>query len=243
MDVQVTVAGQITSKPTNNGGTKFDIPLSNGLKATTFDAALATKVSQLGGQPFTARIEQKPNPRGGNPYTNLLAAAGPGETLPPEIPGAGTLITPAAAATPFVPPAAGVAGATPIVPAADSGGNGRGFSEADKVRITKLAVLGQAYAFVSSLLQGAGTEALEEAKTLADDLARKLYIDARSHEPGAVPAAAAPVAAPGGRTGSAQAVAAFVAEQAGAPLVQVGAEAIVAPSAAEPAALPWGQQG
>lgn len=227
MDAQVQVAGQITSKPTANGGTKFDVPLSNGMKASTFDAALATKVSQLGATVFTARLESKPNPRGGNPFINLLAAAGPGEALPPELPAAGTPLG-APAATPFVPgvPVAAPAafGApTPIVPAETSKG---GFQPEDKTRITKLAAIGTAYAFVGQLLRGAGAEALEEATKLADGLARKVYTDARSHEPGSVPAPETQIA-----------VAAFVAEQAGAPVVQVGAEGIA--PAAEAAALPW----
>lgn len=235
MDVQVQVAGQITSKPTNNGGTKFDIPLSNGMKASTFDAALATQVSQLGGQVFTARIEQKPNPRGGTPYTNIIAVAGPGMTLPPEIPGAGTpVFQPPQQAVPFTPVVGGQA-PTPIVP--DTGG--KGFSEADKIRITKLAAIGTAYGFVGQHLANGAVE-FEEAVKWADSLALKLYTDARSHEQGAVPQQAAPqpqavqqpvVAA------DPQAVAAFVATEAGAPVVQVGAEGIA--PAAEAAALPW----
>jgi len=236
MDVQVQVAGQITSKPTNNGGTKFDIPLSNGMKASTFDAALATQVSQLGGQVFTARLEQKPNPRGGAPYTNIIAVAGPGMTLPPEIPSAGTPIQqfPQQAAVPFTP-VVGNGQATPIVP--DTGG--KGFSEADKIRITKLAAIGTAYAFVGQHL-GNGAVDFEEAVKWADSLALKLYTDARSHEQGAVPQqqavaqqqVAQPVVA-----ADPQAVAAYVAQEAGAPVVQVGAEGVQ--PEAEAAALPW----
>lgn len=228
MDVQVQVAGQIMSKPTTTGGTKFDIPLSNGLRASTFDAALATKVSQYGGQTFTARIEQKPNPRGGAPYTNLTAAAGPGETLAPEIPQAGTPIGMA--------PAAPLGGATQIVPASSVNGNGsKKFTEADTIRITKLSALSTAAQLVSSLYHGAGPEVLEEAVQAVEKLAKHIYAQSRSHEPGVTPQAAveaAPVVA-----AEPQAVAAFVAEQAGTPVVQVGAEGVQ--PAAEPATLPW----
>jgi hypothetical protein len=243
MDVQVQVAGQITSKPTQNGGTKFDIPLSNGMRASTFDVMLATKVSQLGGQPFTARIEQKPNPRGGAPYTNINAAAGPGEQLPPEIPQAGTPIGQQPAA-PFIPQGVAPQGApvtpTAIVPA-ESGG--RGFSEADKVRITKLAVLGTAANLAAGLFQGAGAEALEDALSAVETTAKRLYTQARSHEEGAVPPQrqAAPVAETvpfeGGVPTDPQSVAAFATAEAGTPVVQVGVEGVQ--PAAEPAALPW----
>lgn len=228
MDVQVQVAGQITSKPTNNGGTKFDIPLSNGLRASTFDAALATKVSQFGQQTFTARIEQKPNPRGGNPYTNITAAAGPGESLTPEIPSAGTPI--------------GTSGAsfggtsTPIVmQAAGTNGNGsKKFTEADTIRITKLSAISTATQLVSSLYHGAGPEVLEEAVQAVEKLAKHIYAQSRSHEPGAHQDQAE-VAKTVEQTP--QAVATFVAENAGQPVVQVGAEGVQ--PATEPADLPW----
>lgn len=223
MDYQVQVAGQITSKPTSNGGTKFDIPLSNGMKASTFDAALATKVSQFGGQVFTARIEQKPNPRGGSPYTNITAAAGPGETLPPEIPQAGTPIQ----AAPFVAPGA----ATPIVAEQQS----KKFGEADIIRITKLSAITTAYSFVGQHL-AAGALEFEDAVKWADQLALKLYKDARSHETAAQPqTVAAPVTAVAAEP---EAVVAFVAQEAGAPVVAVGTEGLAAPAEA-PAALPW----
>lgn len=228
MDVQVQVAGQITSKPTNNGGTKFDIPLSNGMRASTFDAALATKVSQFGGQTFTARIEQKPNPRGGAPYVNITAAAASGESLPPEIPQAGTPISTSGAS---------FGGATAIVPASsNTNANGsKRFTEADTIRITKLSALSTATQLVSSLYHGAGPEVLEEAVQAVEKLAKHFYTKSRDHEAGVQTAAvaeAAPVVA-----AEPQAVAAFVAEQAGTPVVQVGAEGVTA--AAEPAALPW----
>ena len=235
MDVQVQVAGQITSKPTSNGGTKFDIPLSNGLKASTFDAMLATKVSQFNGQPFTARLEQKPNPRGGSPYTNIIAAAGPGEQLSPEIPQAGTPL--GAAAMPFAPQAAPTS--TPIVSAPQGGGSG-GWDDSTTTRVSKLAAYERAVAAVGSLFHGAGPEAFEEMIAKIDHLALHIYKAARSHEPNAVPApTAAPVVAapPVAVAADPQAVAAFVAQEAGAPVVQVGAEGMA--PAAEAAALPW----
>lgn len=215
MDVQVQVAGQITSKPTSNGGTKFDIPLSNGMKASTFDAALATKVSQLGAQVFTARLEQKPNPRGGNPFTNINAAAGPGETLPPDFPAAGTPLgdPTTTQATPFVVGGA----ATPIVAAPT--GNSGGWDDATTTRVSKLSAYERAVTAVGQLFQGAGAEAYEDMVEKIHDLARRVYTAARSHEPGAVPGQTpAPAAAVPG----------------------VGAEG-VAPAAVPAAALPWGQ--
>jgi hypothetical protein len=235
MDVQVQVAGQIMSKPTSNGGTKFDIPLSNGLRASTFDAALATKVSQFGQQTFTARIEQRPNPRGGSPYTNITAAAGPDETLTPEIPQAGTPIVGAQnlqtgqSLTPAIVP-------TGIVPQGNTNANGsKKFTEADTIRITKLSALSTATQLVSSLYHGAGPEVLEEAVKAVENLAKHIYTKSRDHEPGAVPQQAAvtePVVEQ-----SPQAVASFVAENAGSPVVQVGAEGVQ--PAAEPTTLPW----
>lgn len=227
MDVQVQVAGQITSKPTRNGGTKFDIPLSNGIKPSCFDAALATKVSGFGGAPFTARLEQK------GQYWNLIDAFGSGEQFVPQTPAPGTPIS-----QPFTPDAATP---TPIVPADQSGG-GKKFGEADIVRITKLATIGTAYGFLAAHAEKLGID-FDEAVQWADSLALKLYKDARSHEPGAVPTTAqipvptGPIA-PSAVTepvatvpANPQAVAAFVAEQAGAPVVQVGA--------AEADKLPW----
>lgn len=229
MDVQVQVAGQIMSKPTNNGGTKFDIPLSNGMRASTFDAALATKVSQLGAQTFTARIEQKPNPRGGNPYTNITAAAGPGETLPPEIPQAGTPIG-------VAPPTAFTGTATAIVPAGTNANGSKKFTEADTIRITKLSALSTATQLVSSLYHGAGPEVLEEAVTAIENLAKHIYAKSRDHEAGSHQPEVAQMVAPVVEQ-TPQAVTAFVAEQAGQPVVQVGAEGVQ--PAAEPASLPW----
>lgn len=222
MDVQVQVAGQITSKPTSTGGTKFDIPLSNGTKPSTFDAALATKVSQFGGQTFTARLEQK------GKYTNLIAVAGPGESLAPEIAPAGTPIGLTAPATFGAP--------TAIVPQGNTNANGsKKFTEADTIRITKLSALSTATQLVSSLYHGAGPEVLEEAVQAVEKLAKHLYSKSRDHEAGvqtATVAEATPVVA-----AEPQAVAAFVAEQAGQPVVQVGAEGVQ--PAAEPATLPW----
>jgi hypothetical protein len=225
MDVQVQVAGQMTSKPTSNGGIKFDIPLSNGTKPSTFDAALATKVSQFGQQTFTARLEQK------GKYLNLIAAAGPGETLPPEIPQAGTPI-----GQTFAPAGGGSASPTAIVPASSVNGNGsKKFTEADTIRITKLSALSTATQLVSSLYHGAGPEVLEEAVKAVENLAKHIYTKSRDHEPGAVPqqgAVTEPVVEQ-----TPQAVASFVAEQAGQPVVQVGAEGVQ--PATEPATLPW----
>jgi hypothetical protein len=229
MDIQVQVAGQMTSKPTSNGGIKFDIPLSNGTKPSTFDAALATKVSQFGQQTFTARLGQR------GKYLNLIAAAGPGETLPPEIPQAGAPIVGAQnlqtgqSLTPAIVP-------TGIVPQGNTNANGsKKFTEADTIRITKLSALSTATQLVSSLYHGAGPEVLEEAVKAVENLAKHIYTKSRDHEPGAVPQQAAvtePVVEQ-----SPQAVASFVAENAGSPVVQVGAEGVQ--PAAEPTTLPW----
>ena len=212
MDVQVQVAGQITSKPTANGGTKFDIPLSNGMKASTFDVSLATKVSQFGGQVFTARLEQKPNPRGGAPYTNITAVAGAGEQLTPEIPQAGTPIGQA-----FPPTAT----ATPIVPAPQGG-----MSPEREIKIVKQSMLAAAANLVGHVFAGSGVESLEEAEQHVERIAKGWF--------GHVFDVAKPEQQP---AESPAAVAAFVADQAGAPVVQVGTDGVT--PAASPAVLPW----
>lgn len=219
MDALVQVAGQITSKPTKNGGVKFDVPLSNGMKPSTFDAVLATKVSQFGGQAFTARIEQN------GKFWNLVDAFGPGEQFLPEQPAAGTPIsmgTTASGATTTTETA------TPIVPA----GSIDTFPPEVTIRNTKRDAITVAYGFVAAHMQSAGLE-FEEAVKRADSLALKLYGDLRSHEPGVVPAEK-PAATPAAVAADPAAVAAFVAQEAGAPIVQVG---VPAPGATT--ALPW----
>jgi hypothetical protein len=222
MDVQVQLAGPITGKPTSNGGTKFDIPLSNGSKPSTFDDAIPTKIASFAGQPFTARLEQK------GKYLNIIGAYGPGEQVPADFAAAGQAVQtfPAVQAAPFVPtPAALPAGVVPFTPTDN-------FPPEATTRITKLSVIQTAYAAVSALFHGAGPEELPKLVEQADKLAQKLYADARSHEGGVQTAPAPqPVAA------EPQAMAAFVAEQAGTPVVQVGTDGIIA--AAAPAALPW----
>jgi hypothetical protein len=214
MDVEVQLAGQITQKPTSTGGTLYTFPLSNGLKPSGFDGALATKVLGLTGQTFTVRLEQK------GKYWNILDAYGPGETIPPDF------ANPGAPVQAFAP-----SGAPPPVatfPAAEPTEN---MTPSTQTRITKLAVIGTAYSTVAALFHGAGPEELSNLIEAADKLAVKLYTDARSHEPGATQAPIAPVAV------EPQAVAAFVAAEAGAPAVQVGTEGIA--STEDFAALPW----
>jgi hypothetical protein len=135
-------------------------------------------------------------------------------------------------------------GATAIVPQGNTNANGsKKFTEADTIRITKLSALSTATQLVSSLYHGAGPEVLEEAVKAVENLAKHIYTKSRDHEPGAVPQTVlqstpgaaeavgdAPVATP-------QAVASFVAEQAGQPVVQVGAEGVL--PAIESATLPW----
>lgn len=76
----VVVVG-VTQKPTRNGGTQYMVALNNGMSPSTFDAALATKAHGLAGQPAVARLEEKPNPRGGRPYINILDIAPAGQAL------------------------------------------------------------------------------------------------------------------------------------------------------------------
>lgn len=219
MDIQAQVVGQITQKPTNNGGQKFSVPLSDGSTYSTFEYATAAKAGSLNGQVGTFRVTEKPNPRGGAPYKNLEAVAGPGEQLPPEIPQAGTPI--GAFPTQQAPQAfpAAQPQAQQQFPPTPSGG----MSAEDKIRVTKLSCIGSA----CELLSGSGDV------DAALDAAQRIFNAVMQPAQQAVAAqqvAAAVAADP-------QAVAQFAADQAGAPVVQVGVEGIAAP--APDAALPW----
>lgn len=76
----VSVVG-VTQAPTRNGGTRYVVALSNGMQPSTFDAGVATKAHSLAGQPAVARLESKPNNRGGAPYLNILDIAPEGQAL------------------------------------------------------------------------------------------------------------------------------------------------------------------
>lgn len=180
-DVPGSVLG-VTGRQTRNGRTVYEVAFSDGNKYSTFDPNLATKAQQLQGQAVSARVEITQNGQ----YTNFnLKDIAPQGQLP-----AMAMPAPAGMAIPIagVAPAAGI----PMQQPAQQGG-GKGFTEDDKVRITKLAVLATAFDFVGNLLSGAGPDGLEEGVDLAETLAKRLYEQARAHEV-AQPAAQTPQA-------------------------------------------------
>ena len=155
-DINVQVLN-VQGSTTRNGKTKYEIALSDGNTYVTFDPNLATKAHGLQGQAVTARVKVEQKGQYTNLYLNDVAPQG---QLAPAAPAAGSAIPMAGA------PAAGI----PMV-----GGGGRGMDPAREAKIVKQNVLGTAHAFVGSLFQGAGPEALEEAKQLADGLAKELF--------------------------------------------------------------------
>lgn len=228
MDIQASVIGQITQSPTRNGGTKFNVPLSDGNTYSTFEYAVAAKASQAGASVATYRVVSKPSRDGSRMYHNLEAVALQGEQLPPELPQAGTPIAQGAVGGQVAFPGAGAAQQPQqAFPAAPSGGGG--MSLEDKIRVTKLSCIGSA----AELLSGSGdVDALF-------DVAQRIFTavmqpPAQQQQTAASAEAVAQVAA------EPAAVAQFVAEQAGQPLVAVGTESLPqVQQPAEAAGLPW----
>lgn len=214
----LSVSGRIVGQ----NRTIYDVQYSDGETYSTFDNALAKEANAIVNQDASARvaISQRPG-NNGQIYTNknLVAIALRGQ-LPPED---------------MMGQAGQVVDGIPIVNNQRRGGpGGRGgggkFTEADKARVTKLAVLGIAYDFFGRLYEGGGAEAADEASTQALALAHDLYTDARKHETGEVPVEAtqtqgmaqntAPITAPAADPAQ---VAEAVNEAAGTPVVQTGA--------------------
>lgn len=161
------LAGQVlavTSRQSRDGTkTMYDVAFSDGNAYTTFDVNLAQKAQSLQGQIVTARVEVKPNPRGGNPYKNINDIAPQGQ-LPP-------LAQPLGAAsggiTSFQPTGTAIQPAQPLQPIQPSG------VDPDSGRRNAFAAQ-TAFLFMASLYQGTGPEGLKEAVGLARRLTHEL---------------------------------------------------------------------
>jgi len=198
LDIQAQVVGVVTGQ-TTTGRQKWTVQFSNGQSITAWEYAVAAKAQQAqqAGQIVTARITEKPNPRGGNPYKNLTSIFLPGEAVPADLSPQVSQI-----------PTQGLGGRQN-----GSGGFTGGMTPEDKVRVTKLSCISSAAAVFSG--SGDVAAVLEAAK--------QIFLEVYPQAAPAVPAEPA-------------AVAQFVSEQAGQPLVQVGTESV----AQQPvAALPW----
>ena len=162
-----------------NNKTIYDVNLSDGNTYTTFDAKLWAKVAPLIGQPVSARVAVKPNPK--NPqYTNFYL-----NDIAPQ----GQL-----AAT-----SAPVATAAPQVVRPQNGG----MSPEREQKIVKQSSFSTAFNFIGLLYQGSGVDA-EQATNEATTLARRLYADVMGEQQ----ASRAPVEGPNGAAGEPVAVAA-----------------------------------
>jgi hypothetical protein len=140
-------------------------------KFSTFDANMAGKASQFANQMVTISYEIKQNGQ----YTNYdLVDIGPAGAMPPQVQGA-TAAPPVNGGQQYTPP--------PVTQAAPAQG---GYTPEVVTRITKLATLEIASQFVGSLLQGKADElndeVVEKSVTFIEQIAKRLYIAARSHE-------------------------------------------------------------
>lgn len=199
--MQSDIVGQVlsvTGQPTRRGSMMYKVAFSDGNEYTTFDNALAKQANALTNQQVQARVEVGPSRDGRYTNYNILAVGNVGE-LPPA-----DLMQNAGSEIPIVQPQQRNGNR--------QGGGGKGFSEADKARITKLAVYGVAADLVGRLYEGAGSEAVEEAYKTVEEIAGRLYTSARSHEATVLQPEVAPLPEP-----TPQAIAAAV------PGVQVGA--------------------
>lgn len=220
MDLQVGII-QVAVVNTQSGRQRFDVSCSDGQVRGIWDAALANAINAYAGGATQVTIRETTKPgRNGQVYRNIVAFAPPGQALPPEQPGGGN----------------GGGGGF------NRGGGGRGMTEEDKTRIAKMAAQGTAATLVSALFTGAGPEAYGEAVGLMDDLTKKLYKDARSHEKsGGQQQDGATVLQPGAQVGQpVQPQGQVLGQQttpqqiaAGVPGVQVGTQALQPGGAAD----------
>ena len=153
MDIQAQVVG-VVSGQTTTGRQKWTVQFSNGQSITAWEYSVAAKAQQAQqqGAVVTARIQEKPNPRGGNPYKNLTAVFLPGEAVIADL-------------SPQVTqnPSQGTGGRQN-----GSGGFSGGMSPEDKVRVTKLSCLSTAAAVFSG--SGDLDSVLEAAKTIFNEV-------------------------------------------------------------------------
>lgn len=146
----------VEQKPTRNGSQRYIVKLGNGQQPSTFDLTAATMAQQLIGQLADVRVEQS------GQFTNLVAAAPPGQLPPLAVPAG----TPLAGLPPQQAPQAGQ------FPVAESYTNKRHPDETKS--IVRQSSLATAFGFVGQLYAGAGPEAADEAKEAALALAREI---------------------------------------------------------------------
>lgn len=218
MDAVVKILG-VSVGTTNSGKQYFDVQCSDGQERRCWNAALAQKINgfaNIGGQgpDVTLRYNVKQNGQ----YTNysITACFGPGEMVTADTGQQGF----------------GSGGGN------RGGGGGRGWTPEQTIRVTKLASFEYATTLVGGLLMGAGPEAVEQAWELAEEIAKRIYKAARSHEKGGTTTAGSTML-PQGDGGqlqpvadNAQGVAGFVNGEAGQNVVQVGATVAQAQDAA-----------
>jgi len=195
---------EVEGRPTARN-TIYDIKFSDGNTYSTFKQAIASKAQQLAGQFVSARVEVKQK----GEFTNYdLVDIAPQGQLPAMAVPAGTPVMPQTGgfgAPPLAPPINTPLPAPVPIPMHDP-------SVKDE-RITRQNVLRTAHDFVGQFFQAAGPEAIPEAREIALNMARELFVIAHYGQP------VAPVAEP--------VTAQEVAAQANAELpgaVQVGAQ-------------------
>ena len=146
MESQITgTILSVSGRTVGNNKTIYDIAFSDGNKYSTFDGALAQKAGALQGQQVSAnvKVEQKGNYT--NFYLNDIGAAG---TLAAPAPAAGTPIS--------------ITGAAPA-PAVNIPIQSQETQTQKDGRIALTSSVKYAQELVSSLYQGAGPEALDQA--------------------------------------------------------------------------------
>jgi hypothetical protein len=144
----------------------YDVALSDGQKYTTFDQGLAMRAQSLTGQVASARIDHKPNPRGGF-FNNLEDIAPQGGLQQLALPGGTPIPMNGASTIPMGNP-------IPMAPPVDR------FPPEVTTRNVKVSAFEIAFGF-SALLHG-GSGETEQAEAYAFDLAKRIYESARAHE-------------------------------------------------------------
>lgn len=170
----------VSGRTTRNGRTLYDVALSDGQKYTTFEPDVANKANALTGQQVTARVEVTQNGQ----YTNynLKDIAPAGSAMPP-------LAMPVPAGAPL--PVAGPSTTGVPTPIPMTSGGGGGMSPEREAKIVKQSSFSSAAVIVAGLFQGAGPEAVEQAKQVWFDLAKAEFDKVMGVTP---PATAAEVA-------------------------------------------------
>lgn len=217
VDLQVSIM-QVAVRTTRNGRQLFDVSCSDGKTRAVWDAGLANAINAYAGSGATITIRVKVSQNGQYTNESITAFAPPGQALPADTGGTGG--------------------------GGFQRGGGRGMTDEDKTRIAKMGAQGAAATIVAALFTSAGPEAYDEAVALHEQLTRKLYVEARSHEKPAEQQGAT-VLQPGAQVGAGDAQQGQILPQAGAtpqtiaagiPGVQVGAQVLQPGQAADPQA-------